>query len=121
MVGLSSARKVVSFDWDWRSLRIVHAQVRGSHVRVLSLATRSLEPGTAYGDAERLGQFIRQVLKEEGISTRRAIVDVPRDQAVLNTLTLPEAKDEDLAGMVQFQIVRELPFAVDEAVVDFAA
>lgn len=121
MVGLGSARRVVSLDWDWRSLRIAHAQVRGSHVRVLSLVTRQLDPGLAFGDHEGLGQFISKVLREEGISTRRAIVDVPRDQAVLNTLDLPESKDEDLAGMVHFQIVRELPFAIDEAVVDFAA
>lgn len=121
MVGLGSARRVVSLDWDWRSLRIAHAHVRGSHVRVLSLVTRQLDPGLAFGDHEGLGQFISKVLREEGISTRRAIVDVPRDQAVLNTLDLPEAKDEDLAGMVHFQIVRELPFAIDEAVVDFAA
>ena len=121
MVGLGNIRKVVSFDWDWRSLRIGEARVSGAKVRVRSLVSHPMEAGLAYGNPEGLGQFIRRVLREEGISTRRAIVDIPRDQAVLNTLTLPAAKDEELAGLVRFQIVRELPFPVEEAVVDFAA
>ncbi|UCG31985.1 MAG: pilus assembly protein PilM [Phycisphaerales bacterium] len=121
MVSLGSGHKVVSFDWDWRSLRIGEAGVSGSKVRVRRLVCGSMEPGLAYGDPEGLGRHIRRVLDEEGISTKRAIVDIPRDQAVLHTLTLPAASDEELAGLVRFQIVRELPFPLDDAVVDFAA
>lgn len=121
MVGLGNVHKVVSFDWDWRSLRVAEARVSGAKVRVRSLLSRRMEPGLAYGDAEGLGRFIRRVLNEARISAKRAIVDIPRDQAVLNTLILPAAKDEELTELVRFQIVRELPFPIEEAVVDFAA
>jgi type IV pilus assembly protein PilM len=121
LVGLGNGHKVVSLDWDWRSLRIGEARVAGSKVRVRRLVCGPMEPGLAYGDPEGLGRHIRRVLDEEGISTKRGIVDIPRDQAVLHTLTLPAAKDEELAALVRFQIVRELPFPLDDAVVDFAA
>ena len=89
MVGLGNGHKVVSLDWDWRSLRIGEARVSGSKVRVRRLVCGPMEPGLAYGDPEGLGRHIRRILDEEGISTKRGIVDIPRDQAVLHTLTLP--------------------------------
>ncbi len=112
-------RRVVSVDWDWRSVRIVQASVRGDQVRVLAAVQRALDPGLAYGDPAGLGRFIRRVMDEERIAAGAAIVDIPRDQTVLHSLLLPKAKLDDLAGMVRLQISKELPFALEESVVDF--
>jgi type IV pilus assembly protein PilM len=59
------------------------------------------------------------VLDQEQIATRHAVVDIPRDQAILKTLTLPRLAPEELPGMVEIQIAKELPFAAGEAVIDF--
>ena len=72
-------------------------------------------------DPQHLGRHIRRVLEEEEIGTKHAIVDIPRDQATLNTLMLPAASPEELPGMVEIQIAKELPFAVSDAAVDFVA
>lgn len=114
------ARRILCLDWDWLTLRIVHAQV-GRRPRVLSALSVQVPPGLAYGNAEALGEFIREVLRQQRIRTRRAVVDIPRDQAILNTLTLPPAAADELAGMVHFQIAKELPFPLDSAQVDFVA
>ena len=118
--GRTRTRKILALDWDARSLRIVHAVVgkRGVAIdRVFSAAIpRDVDPS----DPEQMGRHIQQALGQEDIRTKYAIVDIPRDQAILNTLTLPSGADEDLPGMVEIQIAKELPFSVSDAVIDFA-
>jgi len=113
-------KKILSIDWDTRSLRVVHAYLgkRGVKIdRLLSIAIPSkLDPA----NPEQMGQYIRRTLDQEGIPTKHAIVDIPRDQAILNTLTLPIAQADELPGMVEIQIAKELPFPALEAVIDFA-
>jgi type IV pilus assembly protein PilM len=67
-----------------------------------------------------MGALLRRALDQEGIHTTHAIVDVPREQAILNTLSLPCRNPEDLPGMVSIQIAKHLPFAVGDAEIDFA-
>ncbi len=114
-------RSLVSIDWDRRCLRLVHARIGRGQVRVLRAAAVPVPAGVVDGDPEVLGDFLRQTLAREKIRARRAVVSVPRDQAVLNTLSLPEASRDELAAMVHFQVIKELPFPADEAVIDFAA
>ena len=113
--------KVVAIDWDAETLRVVHALIhkRGTKIDRLLAAPIPREVGT--DDPGELGLHIRRVLDQEGISTRHAIVDIPRDQAILKTLRLPRIKSEELAGVVQIQIAKELPFPSNEAVIDFVA
>lgn len=113
-------RHILSLDWDPRELRIVHARIRKDQVRVLDVLAVSIPREVNVGDAEQMGHVLRDALRQERISTRRVIIDIPRDQAVLNTLTLPKVSVSDLAGMVQLQIGKGLPFATAEAVIDFA-
>lgn len=112
--------KILALDWDSHTLRIVHAvlQKRGVQIdRILSVAVPAEVDSM---DPDAMGAHIRRALDQEGISTRSAVVDVPRDQAFLKSLALPVAKPEDLPGMVAIQIAKELPFASSEASIDFA-
>jgi Tfp pilus assembly PilM family ATPase len=48
------------------------------------------------------------------------LLSIPRDQGVLNTRSLPPTPAEELPSIVQFQVVKELPFPADQATLDFA-
>ena len=113
--------RIVAIDWDVHTLRVVHAFIgkKGAKIdRLLSVATPpDLDP--AHG--EQIGLHIQRTLRQEGITTRHAVADVPCDQAILKTLSLPAAQPQEMAGMVEIQIAKELPFPVTEAVIDFAA
>jgi type IV pilus assembly protein PilM len=113
--------KIVAVDWDARTLRIVHAMIskRGTKIDRLLAAPIPREVDTE--DPQELGLHIRRVLDQEGIATKQAIVDIPRDQAILKTLRLPRIKAEELAGVVHIQIAKELPFPATEAIIDYVA
>ena len=102
MVGLVSERGILSVDWDPRELRIVHARIRKDSVRVEDVFAVAIPQDVALANAEEVGRLLRRALDEEQIGCRRVIVDIPRDQAVLNTLSLPTASISDLAGMVRY-------------------
>jgi type IV pilus assembly protein PilM len=71
-------------------------------------------------DPASMGDFIRRTLGEHRIRTRRVVVDIPRQDVVLNMLSLPESTIDELASMVHIQMAKDLPFSKDEAVIDFA-
>ena len=113
-------RHILSVDWDTRELRVVHARLRRDRVQVEDVFAVSISEQVNLTDAEALGRVLRDALHQERVSCRRVIVDIPRDQAVLNPLSLPDVSVSDLAGMVKVQIGKSLPYPVAEAVVDFA-
>ena len=103
MSGNVRAKKIVAIDWDTRTLRLVHAFIgkRGPKIdRVLSVA---IPKEVDLSNPQQMGLHIRRALEQEGISTKHAIVDIPRDQAILNTLTLPTGAPGDLPGMVEIE------------------
>lgn len=112
--------KLLALDWDSHALRIVHAVLQKRGVKIDRILSVAVPAEIDSMDPEAMGAHIRRALDQEGISTRSAVVDVPRDQAILKSLALPAAKPEDLPGMVAIQIAKELPFASSEASIDFA-
>lgn len=113
-------RNALSIDWDPWSLRVVQTRAGRAAVEVVRVLTAPMPEELAKLDnAEGIGLFLRRVLDQQGIGVRRATVDVPRQQAILNLLQLPDAPDEDLVSMVRFQVSKDLPFSHDEAVLDF--
>ncbi len=101
MFGLAGDKQVVSLDWDSRFLRVVQWRISGHNARALKSVAAELPESVSVKDADSLGSFVRQVLSSARIRTTSVIVDIPRDQAVLNTMSLPAADIDDLAGMVQ--------------------
>jgi type IV pilus assembly protein PilM len=114
-------RQLVSIDWDIRNLRVVSFTVRAKgDVRIRKVFSVAIPPEVSVGDPASFGQLLAEVLRREEIVAKRMVVDVPRDQAVLNTLRLPVVPADDLAAMVEFQIGKELPFPLAAAVTDYA-
>ncbi len=111
--------KILALDWDTRTLRVVHAVMSKRGVKIDRLLAAAIPSELNAADPSIMGAHIRRVLDEERISTTHAIVDIPRDQAILKTLNLPSSRADDLPGMVEIQIARELPFPAAEAVIDF--
>ncbi|RMF76138.1 MAG: hypothetical protein D6744_12585, partial [Planctomycetota bacterium] len=114
------ARKVLCLDWDKRSLRLVVARLSGGRAVLEDAHAHRLPPEIDASDPEKLGAFIAHMLERHRIRQKRVVVDVPRDQAVINRLRLPPTPPEEVAAAVRFQAQRELPFPIEEAEVDYA-
>ncbi len=116
----SRGGNVLCVDWDERMLRVLDAVTSRSGVKVRTAVYVPIPQEITTHDAEGFGQFIKRTLAEHRIRTRRAVVNVPRQDAVLNLVMLPAGSADELASMVHIQAAKELPFGKDEAVLDFA-
>jgi len=117
--GRGRPKKILAIDWDARTLRIVHALTGKRGVRIDRILSAGIPSDVDANSPEAMGLHIKRVLEQESIATRVAMVGIPRDQTILKTLSLPDIRPEELAGIVEIQIAKELVFPVSHAVIDF--
>ncbi|MBX3394179.1 MAG: pilus assembly protein PilM [Phycisphaerae bacterium] len=115
-----TGKKLLAVDWDARDLRMAMVRVRGDRLDLVKAVSVPIPPDLAVDNAELLGAFIREAMKQSGLSAKHALMSIPRNQVVLNRLDLPPMPADDLPASIQFQIVKELPFAAEQATIDFA-
>ncbi len=113
-------RKVLCLDWDKRSLRMLVAKIGRGDIALEDAHSVRLPANVDTENAESLGDFIKRSLERRNLSHRRVIVDVPRDKVVINRLTLPPTPMNEVAAAVRFQAMKELPFPLDDAEIDYA-
>jgi len=113
------SKKLLAIDWDARNLRLVLVRPRGEGLELLKAVSIPVPVDVKLDDPEATGAFLREAMRQARISVKLAVMSIPRDQVVLNTLSLPPTPPDEMPALVQFQIVKELPFAADQATVDF--
>lgn len=107
-------------DYDASRVRVAEvAAQRSGAVKVLRQLHESLPDGVAVGDPDAFGTFLARWLEREGVTTRWAVLAVGRDAAMLHHLTVPATAADELANLVRFRMSQELPFAIEESVVDY--
>ena len=113
---------VTAIDIDGQTLRVVQGAPKGDGLALTKVASAKLDLAA---DADRsdpnvMGRAIAKALNELKLKPSSVVMGVPRAQVVLRTLQLPVIEDvRELASMVHLQVGRDLPFRMDEAVVDF--
>jgi type IV pilus assembly protein PilM len=120
VLGRGRPSEFLAIDWDARTLRVIQAVVSKRGVRIEKILSAPVPLDVEAGDSAQMGAHIRSVLDQERIRTKHAAVDITRDQVVLNTLRLPCSAPDELPGMVQIQVAKQLPFPVADAAIDFA-
>lgn len=113
------SRKVLCLDWDRQALRLVVAHAGGGRISLEDAHAHRLPAAVDPDNPQALGEFIHQMLRRHHWNFTRAVVDIPRDRAVINRLTLPPTPTHEVAAAVRFQAMKELPFPLDNAVVDY--
>ena len=110
----------VALDLDRRWLHVVYAVPQGKLPQIRKLAAIEVPAALDPADPQAVGQFVGKSLRDLRLTGHRVAMDVPRSRALLKTVTLPPIEDErELPGMVRYQVEKELPFAMSEAVIDF--
>jgi Tfp pilus assembly PilM family ATPase len=102
---------VLAIHWDKRRLRIVEASI-GSSIRIIQsfLVDVPETPST---------RWLREPLKQHGVNARQAIVCLPREEAILRQLELPDAPDDELPTLVHFQASARSTTPLDQLVLDY--
>lgn len=117
-MGLKSG-KLLAIDWDRKELRLVLVRRHGAEAELQKAVSVPLPAEVGLDDAEALGAMLREAMRQSKIGVKHALLAIPREQVVLNTLNLPPTPPEEMPALVQFQIVKELPFSADQATIDF--
>ncbi len=103
-------------------LHVVQASQRGGGARVVGWGVLPMElPADGGGpDPVGLGRAVGVALGEAGLGGGNVVMGVPQAQVMLRVLELPRADTaEEMAAMVQMRLGRELPFRLEEALIDF--
>ena len=113
-------RRFAAVDCDGRHIRVVYAERYGRSARVLKTSAMAIPPGTDLADPRQLGILLGQALRDMRLAGVGLLMNVTRAEAVLKPVTLPPGTSQnEVAGMVSFQVEKELPFRSEEAVIDF--
>lgn len=106
-------------DWEKQCLHGLEAEVSRAQVRVRQCFDISwpeeLDP-TA--DPQAAGQWLRKQLDQLGIQAKRVMISLPRDEAVVRQLEVPDVPDGDLPGLVRLQAETKTS-SIDRMVLDF--
>jgi len=71
-------------------------------------------------DPDTLGAAVRQLLDQHGVGTKKVISSVASQSSlVVRPIEVPRMTREELAGTMQFEVERHIPFAASEVIMDF--
>jgi len=108
---------VAVLDFEGAALHVAQA----ASGRVTRAATVAIEiPPDKQNDAKAVGPALKAALEKGKIKIKETIFAVPRGVVVLRPLQVPMVSDaRELAAIVNFQIAKDLPFRIEDAVIDF--
>jgi Tfp pilus assembly PilM family ATPase len=117
--GRKTPGPVTAIEVDGPMLRVVSANNRGVITRA-SAAPLDLPASADRSDPEVLGKAIASTLGKLRLKPGPVAMGIPRASVLLRSLVLPPLpKVDEMASMVHLQVGKDLPYRLEDAVVDF--
>src|SRR6516164_7225447 len=110
---------LLAIEWEHEQICGVRADVSSGRVRVQRTFVIP-KPTTSSSSSGPLKiDWLKPELLKLGISGGQVLVALPRDEAIVKRLELPEVPDAELPVMVRFQAGAKSSVALDELSLDF--
>ncbi len=113
--------KFVVADIGTINAQIVQCVVaRGESPRVVGSWSAEIPESVETSDLTALGNWLASILRDAEIAPNIPLVFLlPRNAIGLKRFRLPTVDDADLPGMVRLRLAGQLPFSIEDAIVDF--
>jgi type IV pilus assembly protein PilM len=124
LLGKSSSGPTVGIDIGYSLIKVVEAKPTKDGVEITALGVMPTPPGVIDNevivDPQTLGQAVRQILSESGVSTKRSISSVSGQSSVIvRIIEVPKMTRQELVEAMKWEVERHVPFAANEVVMDF--
>jgi type IV pilus assembly protein PilM len=119
-----SGGPTVGLDIGSQMIKVAEVVPGRGGVTVRAIGMAPTPPGSMENniivDANLLGQAVKKVLKESGVSTKSSVSSVSGQSAlVVRVIEVPKMSDTELAETMRWEVERHVPFAANEVIMDF--
>ena len=98
----------------------LEAHVSGDKVRVKKcLCLRLPEQTDAPQEPGEVGRWLKEELTRAGVTAKQLLMTLPRENAVVRQLELPNTPDDELADLVRYQAAAKSSMSLDRLLLDF--
>jgi type IV pilus assembly protein PilM len=119
-----SGGPTVGLDIGSSMIKVAEVVPGRNGVMVRALGMAPTPPGSMENniivDTQLLGQAVKKLLRESGVSTKTSVSSVSGQSAlVVRVIEVPKMSDSELAETMKWEVERHVPFAANEVIMDF--
>ncbi len=110
----------LALDWDTQQITGLEASTSRQGVIVRKAFLLAWPEGVnPEKDTDQAAFWLKQQLANLGVTTKQALVSLPRESVVVRRLTVPNAPDDELPALVQMQAATKSSTPLDQLELDF--
>jgi Tfp pilus assembly PilM family ATPase len=110
---------LLALEWDHDQISAVSAHVAPGRVHIRRCFVMARPAAAVAGSGPLPIDWLKSQLAGQGITAGDVLVTLPRDEAVVKRIELPEMADEDLPVLVRFQAGAKSSVPLEELSLDF--
>lgn len=111
---------ILALEWENTQVCGVEASVGRGKVSVDKCFQLKWPEGTSPADQPmQSGRWLKDELARLGVIAKEAFISLPREEAVVRPLELPDAPDDELPDLVRFQAATKSTVPLDRLLLDY--
>ncbi len=113
-------RDFIAVDLGREFLSAARVLIKGGRVVIGGSVSTDVPADVDPSDEEWLGRWLSTTFNEHRLGKAPLVFVVPRHLVGMKRFSLPSVEADELPDMVRIELEGQLPFSVDESVIDFA-
>lgn len=119
---MQALKKCLGVDLGSNTVKVVELALDKTGVRVLNAAyaETNIDPSAPAADRRKaIASTLKQLLKKNRFSTRKAVFALPGQKVFIRRFRLPETTPERLERIVSYEARQQIPFPLDQTDLQF--
>lgn len=106
------------------AIRLVQLRRGGSHPALTAYGHIAVPGNVTTSDSkmdhDKVSELIRQLVRENHISTKNVVVGLPASKVFATVITTPKIDNAQLSKAIRYQAEQHIPMAIDQVKLDYA-